>query len=80
MTREEFTSIVEAAAIGDVRCSGREGRLTDCFYISRPSCSELDDAGVVCQGKIWETVKITSFTLSHLQPHQHSMQSVLVET
>ena len=51
LTHEEFTSIVEAAEIGHVRCTGREDTLTDCFYISRPACGDLDDAGVVCQGK-----------------------------
>ena len=50
LTREEFTSITTVAAIGDVRCSGTEERLTDCLYIPRPGCGELDDAGVVCQG------------------------------
>ena len=51
LTHEEFTSNVAAVLIGGARCSGREDALTDCFYISRPGCGELDDAGVVCQSK-----------------------------
>ena len=51
LTHEEYTSSVKSAAIGDVRCTGAEDRLTDCFHISQSGCGELDDAGVVCQGK-----------------------------
>ena len=51
MTQEEFTSIIDTAIISSVRCTGTEDRLTDCFYLYQPGCDELDDAGVVCQGK-----------------------------
>ena len=51
LTREEFTSRKAAAVVGDVGCTGTENYLTDCSYRFRPGCGELDDAGVVCQGK-----------------------------
>ena len=51
LTNEEFTTTVSASVVGDVRCTGTEDELTDCFYISHPGCTALDDAGAVCQGK-----------------------------
>ena len=59
LTDEQFTSRRAATVLGDVGCAGTEDEVTDCSYRSRPGCGELDDAGVVCQGK--ERCKLSSF-------------------
>ena len=59
LTDEQFTSRRAATVLGDVGCTGTEDEVTDCSYSSPRGCGELDDAGVVCQGK--ERCKLSSF-------------------
>ena len=51
MTHEEFHTVVAPTAITDVSCVGTESKLTECFYRTSTACSQLNDAGVVCQGE-----------------------------
>ena len=39
-------------SIGDVQCIGSEGELLDCMHNTSidPTCSDFEDASVVCQG------------------------------
>ena len=52
LTREEFSSIVAPTVITEVACTGAEEGLSGCTHSLQPTCSELDDAGVVCQGQL----------------------------
>ena len=56
MTHEEFHTVVAPTAITDVSCVGTENKLTECFYMTSTACSQLNDAGVVCQGKEARTI------------------------
>ena len=52
LTREQFHSIDAPSAITTVECTGSEETLLSCSHSRQPQCSELDDAGVVCQGQL----------------------------
>ena len=54
LTDEEFHTVVAPTAIVDVACLGTENRLTECSYSTSPTCGLLNDAGVICQGKVVE--------------------------
>ena len=54
MTHEEFHTMVAPTAITDVACLGTENKLTECSYSTSPTCGPLNDAGVICQGKMVE--------------------------
>jgi len=58
LTSEEFSSIVAPTVITEVACTGAEERLSDCTHSLQPACSELDDAGVVCQGQLISCIGI----------------------
>ena len=52
LTHEEFHTVVAPTAITDVACLGAENKLTECSYSTSPACGLLNDAGVICQGKL----------------------------
>ena len=54
--------------LGGVNCSGSERGLQDCprMQASGASCSAYQDAGVVCQGKMWANQVAVLCLLLHL--------------
>ena len=54
LTHEEFHSRVSPMAISNVACVGTENELMNCSHSHIASCDPINDAGVVCQGRIVE--------------------------
>ena len=52
MTHEQFHTLVAPTVVTDVACMGTENKLTECDHLTSATCGLLNDAGVVCQGKV----------------------------
>ena len=44
----EFGSSSLPIKLDEVRCSGTESSLVNCNFVSRHDCSNIEDAGVIC--------------------------------
>ena len=53
LTHEEFHTTAAPTLLSSVGCLGSEDMLMDCSYSNESECGQLNDAGAICQGRIF---------------------------
>ena len=80
MTHEQFHTLVAPTVITDVACIGTESKLTECDYLTPTTCGLLNDAGVVCQGKVHCTVVYYVYSTFATGACSHTLRLSVITT